>query len=84
MTSYFHGSRSAAASARAINRITAWLFGFALLLVGGVAHAAGCQPQSITVASGGTVVTDLSNCTVSGINGVSSFFDAPVGPLACG
>ncbi len=72
MTSFFFRGRHAVVQARARSRVATWLFGFCLLMLGGLAHAAGCQPQSIVVASGGTVVTDLSNCTISGINGYQS------------
>jgi len=72
MTSLFFGGRHAVAPGRARSRVASWLFGLCLLAVGGLAHAAGCQPQSIIVASGGTVVTDLSNCAVVGINGYQS------------
>ncbi|WP_168389207.1 IPTL-CTERM sorting domain-containing protein [Xylophilus sp. Leaf220] len=53
-------------------RIASMAIMLLMLVFGSQAEAAGCQPQSITVASGGTVVTDLSNCTVSGINGYQS------------
>ncbi|MDR6642731.1 outer membrane autotransporter protein [Luteibacter sp. 1214] len=72
MTSLFFGGRHAAAPARARSRMSTWLVGVCLLLLASVAHASNCPSQSITVASGGTVVTDLSNCTTSGINGYQS------------
>lgn len=49
--------------------VAAGLLGF-----DGAAQAAGCPPQSITVTSGGTVVTDLRSCTTNG------FFDYGVLP----
>ncbi|WP_416356551.1 putative Ig domain-containing protein [Aureimonas phyllosphaerae] len=46
-----------------------------LLGSGGAAQAFNCPPQSITVPSGGTVITDLSSCSLTG------FYDYGTRPL---
>ncbi|SDG49301.1 putative Ig domain-containing protein [Dyella sp. 333MFSha] len=72
MTSLFFGGRPAVAPARTRLRATSWLFGVCLLVLSGLAHAIGCPPQSITVASGGSVKTDLTSCSATGIGGYQS------------
>ncbi len=72
MNSYLRDTQRSAVRSISLQRFATLAFILFMLVMGGRAEAAGCQPQSIAVASGGTVVTDLSNCTVSGINGYQS------------
>lgn len=72
MNSYRRNMQGWTLKSGSCKRIATLAFMLFMLVICGQAEAAGCQPQSITVASGGTVVTDLSNCTISGINGYQS------------
>ncbi|MFE8646672.1 beta strand repeat-containing protein [Sphingomonas sp. NCPPB 2930] len=69
MNTYLRNTQQSAGLSSSLKRFAMVAFVMFLLVMGSQAQAAGCPAQSITVASGGTVVTDLSNCTVSGING---------------